>query len=765
MDNYSYTNQYYNGYNYDTRQVEPQKPTQKPVAQPNPYERRMFNGWGFSNFQPAVDNNYKTFSAQNLNNAQKEHNNEYKEEEDFERSVPMHSEYNFSHRNDDALCDRSAYGDMEKIQNLTVQNSYMAPSTLSLGGDVSVRASANLMSLAKPVSRNVDYGELTTDLYQKSINFKMKDTERGEWTQKVLIKAQRKTDTSLQKTKLHLELTQEDNPLFLYTTDIDETKYHSIRQAHTLRMEFHQFAEYLNELFGMCQEGSQGSHSSSSFFCDFITNTSNTAHMVIQEANRYKDNIHVKLTFEAANDKTLLQFLSKHVKEYKASSEANSIKLGRVTKELECIQREFSQINNERESVTMKVEQLQKTVQEQSERLEFYTKENQQLKNELDSAIKIKNELSEIKITLEGQNKEMKRKIEILEHDNASYKQDLNNFVSENKELRELKLDNGKNITEYKIRNEHLTNELSDKVKAIEDKQKIIDTQGSQIKQLETENSKIAANFKKLKSKLDQCASEINKGNQIIQELGAERKSYKEKYIDASTKFKDLEKQSSEYKDRAERELEDLRKKAKLCEDQKSTIDYLQRKLTEEQKLNNQTGLLANTNSRFQPSFNPSTLPRPGTFEGSRAPSLPKSTSFQPSGYKPSFTATNPAPSSDRYSFQNSQFTPAHNSPYSRYSEHKTLNGTPSASSVHSINISGLSGQNSLQSSYQIHCPSVNTASFKKEMEIESEKMNKENKSPNSLAMSLVHTTKPGKVVKMSQEFDRANDHKLSDDE
>lgn len=415
-------------------------------------------------------------------------------------------------------------------------------------------------------------------------------------------------------------------------------------------------------------------------------------------------------------------------------------------------------------------------------RLQSNSKELQQLKSDLETTTKQRNELqhqngemktllSESKMDFESENRELKRKLELLERDNASYKSELDKISGETKQLRDLRLDNEQNLTKYKLKNESLTNELNDKISSIADKSKLTESQATYIKQLETEIKQCRAKFAKMESKLSQCAKEINKGNDVIEKLRTEKGKFREKYKEYSTKY-------NEYYEKAEPELKDLRAKAKLCEEQKATIDYLQKKLTEEQKLNNKSGLLMNNTSKFQPSFNPSSFAgRPSnvssTYEGaSRAPNIPKSTTFTSSYKPPSYSSSERGVSAgvDRYSYQNPSFTPTQNSPYSRYSENKTLNGTPSASSLHSINISGVSGQNSVHSSYQVHCPSNNTASFKKEMEIESSKMNKENKSPNALTMSLVHTTKPAENKQPTQEFEKTDgrnmfDRKLSEDD
>lgn len=403
------------------------------------------------------------------------------------------------------------------------------------------------------------------------------------------------------------------------------------------------------------------------------------------------------------------------------------------------------------------VRQLEKTVGEQSELLDSRKREIEQVKADLDSTLREWNELSDVKRLLE----ETQKKLQIVEQRNESYQKNLDELTNESNGLREAKLNNGKEITEYRINYQHLENDLQHKCKTIEDKQKIIESQAAQIKQIEGELKQWKANFKKSESKLKECCSQINKGNQVIKVIRDEKKVLKNKYKEVSENLKKTSEEYSEYKELSETELKDLKPKAKLCEEQKSTIEYLQKKLTDEQKLN----------QNFMPQSQPeklTTAPKPFMS------SIPKTTGFQPTTYKSSFLSTErPAssvtptgPGADRYSFSKPHYGSSHQSPYSRYSESKTLQGPPSASSLHSMNISGVSKQSSSQSSYHIHCPQSDAKSFRKELDMPEATFNAigENKSPNVMQMSLVHTTKPAQVAATSKDFGTASDADDSDD-
>ena len=188
--------------------------------------------------------------------------------------------------------------------------------------------------------------------------------------------------------------------------------------------------------------------------------------------------------------------------------------------------------------------------------------------------------------------------------------------------------------------------------------------------------------------------------------------------------------------------------------------------------LNSKAGQLVNNTSKFTPSFNPSNIGggvrdySSSLINGaSKFSNIPKSTTFQPTGYRPSFNSSerkNANTGSEFSSYQPPQITPSHlsSSPYSRYNENKTLQNTPSASSIHSMNISGLSGVKSVQSSYQVQYID-STETLKRDSEFDITKLNKENKSPNNLtSMSLIHTTKPA-PSKITSEYEQTSNENM----
>jgi cold shock CspA family protein len=210
---------------------------------------------------------------------------------------------------------------MEKSPKAAIRNSFIYNednwSSISMSENKNQKLPANLISLAKPINLSNDYNIVTKDIYQKTVPIKMKDLNRGEWKTDIIVKIQNKIDNNLQRNKLFLELTEEDNPLFLHTCEIGETEFHSIRQDQQIRVEFHKLADYLAELLNSCIKSHQGHEQNSTYECLLSTTKSNVATFTIEEHTRFKDISLIVLKFVNANDQDRLRFISNQVKDYK----------------------------------------------------------------------------------------------------------------------------------------------------------------------------------------------------------------------------------------------------------------------------------------------------------------------------------------------------------------------------------------------------------------------------------------------------------------
>ena len=276
-------------------------------------------------------------------------------------------------------------------------------------------------------------------------------------------------------------------------------------------------------------------------FCILSTDKTNIGTFSIEEKTRFKYNTLINLKFISAGDKEKLKFLSTQLKEFKTRNAELTEDRDKKRTTLENINEEYRRMKNESESMVLKINQQSKFIEDTSKSLDEFKKENhvlkqrydnetQQLKTDLDSTTKNRNELAENKLLIESDNKEMRRTIETLTKENQSMDSEMNRLLESNKEL-----------YEKRYANENLSRELKDKIKTIEDKEKIVDSQSTYIKQLEGELKTVKANFAKQNKKLQESVEQINYGNKVIKEIRKDRKELKTKYKECSTKLKEVE--------------------------------------------------------------------------------------------------------------------------------------------------------------------------------------------------------------------------------
>lgn len=324
MENYG-TSKGYGGYNYPTRQNEEEFVSHAQPTASNPNPAVKFQGWGFSKHVQQYDSGYKGFGGQSLNAAKNSLNEEKKEDDDFERSVHLGSESDFGHRNINYPNNfgRSNYDEIEKMPNIPSHNSFIlnddrANSIVSHAENKGSFHGANIMSLAKPISNMNDYALVVFDLYTKTISVQIIDEQRGERNAELIVKIRKQIDQNTQKMSFLLELTEEENPLFLYSKEIDDSEFQLIRRNQGIHIEFHKFAEYCIVLFDNLNGFlSMGSTSNEHQYCTFKTNLNNHAQFLIQKRDMYRINNQLDLIFNEAAEETKLKFLSKQVKEFK----------------------------------------------------------------------------------------------------------------------------------------------------------------------------------------------------------------------------------------------------------------------------------------------------------------------------------------------------------------------------------------------------------------------------------------------------------------
>lgn len=257
MENYNQirnydTNQHYNSSTYDTVGM-----IGRPSNQRVGYNG-IFKGWGYSTIQqPQPEIVADRYSAQ-ISNIPKVHSYDPDREDDFERSVHENRDYEQPRNKSPSTYSDSVYGEEQKINhNMSLRGSMMfgdghAPSTLCVSEEKNYRTQADIMSLSKPKEIKTEQSVDVKNLYEKSMRMQISKLDNDSYHTYLTIKIESRYDANRQKQSLHLELTDQQNPLFLYTCDISEKEYANIKTNLSLRIDFQNFSTHLASSLDKC---------------------------------------------------------------------------------------------------------------------------------------------------------------------------------------------------------------------------------------------------------------------------------------------------------------------------------------------------------------------------------------------------------------------------------------------------------------------------------------------------------------------------------
>jgi spindle assembly abnormal protein 6 len=123
--------------------------------------------------------------------------------------------------------------------------------------------------------------------------------------------------TVVPKKILDLQVTDEKDPLFLYTLKVGESDFQTIKREQNLLVDFYAFPTNLKELLERCEiSGNFNSTYSPPLQCHMIGNN-----LAIVEPGRIRNLQHLNLVLKPANDMAQKHHLAQKMKEYKKLSQ------------------------------------------------------------------------------------------------------------------------------------------------------------------------------------------------------------------------------------------------------------------------------------------------------------------------------------------------------------------------------------------------------------------------------------------------------------
>ena len=358
---------------------------------------------------------------------------------------------------------------------------------------------------------------------------------------------------------LIIQVTNPNDPLFLYSLDLSEIEYQQLKTEQSLLVYFQNFPDFITKMFFYCKNdkddiytcvltlGGIGENNFSSGGAGVLS---------VEEKTQYRKLNHLILKLQAANDITLKKYLSDVSKEYKEKFENLSQKYADLNQNYELMQKENGNlkenlqkieyehktsldnlINEKNKEINSIKENNFKETKKQLEAMEsdknktIADLENRisQLQGILDDATKNKTQLEEHKLKLEINQKDLEGKFAISNTELNVYKTEITNLRQENADLNKKCLNYEKNLTEYNFKNESILKQLEEKNKSLENMKQLIDSLNKQRDSNEDTIKSLKASNSKLENKLQLSIKEINKGNDIIQRLQNDIKNQKSK--------------------------------------------------------------------------------------------------------------------------------------------------------------------------------------------------------------------------------------------
>ena len=466
---------------------------------------------------------------------------------------------------------------------------------------------------------------------------------------------------------LIIQVTNPNDPLFLYSLDLSEIEYQQLKAEQSLLVDFQNFPDFITKMFFYCKNDKEDIYS-----CvlnlgaigenNFATMSNGT--LSVEEKTQYRKLNHLILKLQAANDITLKKYLSDVSKEYKEKFENLAQKFSDLNQNYEIMQKENSnlkenlqkieyehktsldnllneknkEINSIKENNFLENKKQLETMESDKNKI-ISDLENKisQLQGILDDATKNKTQLEEHKLKLEINQKDLEGKFAISNTELNVYKTEITNLRQENSDLNKKCLNYEKNLTEFNFKNESILKQLEEKNKSLENMKQLIDSLNKQRDSNEDTIKSLKASNNKLENKLQLSIKEINKGNDIIQRLQNDIKNQKSKLKSSKNELSTqeqlinqkqilLEEQNKTIKDlKRDNEAKEqeiiglknqinnynnkLNENEKLIEENKQMILYLNKNLNENSKnpfksrFNNYSSLDVNNNQINSGSF------------------------------------------------------------------------------------------------------------------------------------------------------------------
>jgi len=487
------------------------------------------------------------------------------------------------------------------------------------------------MSLKDPIKPNT-----ISFIYENQVKVRIKAPDREEWQSILTLKIEMKAAGSHSEPQLIIELTDENDPFFLYTLECGESEFIALKNEQTLVFDFQQFPNKLVDMLEQCpvlrKAKTLSEDQNDKYTCVLLLGFSEQSTFNIVEVTSFKQVTHFTLKFKRGDDESMKKYLAHELQEFKAenadlkaklenSEESLSLQMSENDKLKQDLKIERDENAKLAESIKLDAqrqfndlkEQLlteiancnSKSDAEKTKIKENYEAQIKEINLKLSQTIANNTELSSRILKLEASERELIAKTQKQEHEIELQLNELTLLRGTNKSLDTTKFSQEKSLVELKVRAETMQKQLEDKEQLVKNSTGLYEASKEQCAQLEETISILKSNAGKMEEKLVMSAQEINKGNEIIKQLQADLKAYKQKAKlkeGVCAQQEQLIDQNKRTIEEITRTLNDSKREVGNKEEEikllKSKIEELKTKLAESQKM-----LESNEQSIFDKKF------------------------------------------------------------------------------------------------------------------------------------------------------------------
>ena len=380
----------------------------------------------------------------------------------------------------------------------------------------------------------------------------IKSQDRDERVSQLTIFASFRTINSSHHQTLVIEITDEQDPLFLYILECGETDFHVLKDEQGLLVDFLFFPQMIMELLTYCTPQSDFG---SRYICSMIKGTTE-AQLVVVELSAFKQLVHLSLKVRMGQHEILEKHLSKNLVRLKDDNAQLHAQIRLLESSLSEERRSNSETKDHYLKLTMEKDRIQtqaeaelkskvtdtrEKMMEENERIKrIYEADLRDLREKTSSdiqklqaeianlTIKMRN-ITDEKSILEQEYSDLTRTNKQLQHEIELAHTQLEPLRAGNLKLTSSQSVQERTITELTLKTQNYEQQLRDKEGIIEKLNELKTSMSEQLRQKEEEVNTLKAQIRKLEDKLAISVQEINKGNQIIEKLQNRQKAKREK--------------------------------------------------------------------------------------------------------------------------------------------------------------------------------------------------------------------------------------------